>query len=45
MITLHLPAGQHVLTLVGEDGSKHPLSVKITAGKATSFKLNLADVQ
>ncbi|MFT3840292.1 MAG: protein kinase [Myxococcaceae bacterium] len=45
MLTVHLPSGQHVLTLVGEDGSKHPLSVKIVAGKSTSFKLNLADVQ
>lgn len=39
-----LPVGTHVLTLVGNDGKKHLLSMPVTSGKVTPMKVSLADL-
>jgi hypothetical protein len=44
LFNVELPAGTHLLTLVGSDGSKHRLSVMVKAGKNAPLKVNLADV-
>ncbi len=45
ILTTRLPEGTHALTLVGDDGKRRPLSVKISASRPATFKLNLEDVQ
>ncbi|MBK7857320.1 MAG: serine/threonine protein kinase [Archangiaceae bacterium] len=39
-----LPLGTHLLTLVGPDGAKHVLSVRVNDGKNTPIKVNLDDL-
>jgi eukaryotic-like serine/threonine-protein kinase len=41
---LPLPSGSHLLTLVGPDGDKRVLSVKITTGALSPFRFDLADL-
>lgn len=38
------PTGTHLLTLVGADGLKHRLSLKVMPGKNTPVKVNLSEV-
>ncbi|MBI3182882.1 MAG: serine/threonine protein kinase [Myxococcales bacterium] len=44
LFNLALPAGTHRLTLVGPDGKRRFLSVPISAGKNTAFRIRLEDV-
>ena len=44
LFNVSLPAGTHMLTVVGDDKVKRALSVQVVAGKNTVFKLDLADI-
>ncbi len=44
LFKVKLPAGTHLLTLVGTDGAKHQLSVPVAAGGTRAMKVKLADV-
>jgi hypothetical protein len=44
LFNCELPVGTHLLTLYGEDGSRHSLSVQVKAGKNAPIKVNLADI-
>jgi serine/threonine-protein kinase len=44
LFNAELPLGTHLLTLMGPDGSKRVLSVRVTDGKNTPLKVNLADL-
>ncbi|WIG94098.1 serine/threonine-protein kinase [Myxococcus sp. SDU36] len=44
MFNVAMPVGEHDLTLVGPDGKKRMLSVPITAGETTQFRLKLAEI-
>jgi hypothetical protein len=44
LFNVELPVGTHLLTLVGDDGSHHALSVQVKAGKNPPMKVNLADI-
>ncbi len=44
LFNVSLPAGTHLLTVVGEDKVKRGLSVQVQAGKNSIFKLGLEDI-
>ncbi len=44
MFNVAMPAGEHDLTIVGPDGKKRMLSVPISAGETTQFRLKLAEI-
>jgi serine/threonine-protein kinase len=44
LFNVELPVGTHLLTLVGDDGSRHALSVPVHAGKNPPVKVTLGDV-
>jgi hypothetical protein len=44
LFNLELTAGTHLLTLIGEDGAKHRLSLPVKQGKNAPLKLDLADL-
>ena len=44
LFNVSLPAGTHLLTVVGDDKVKRELSVQVQGGKNTLFKLDLADI-
>lgn len=44
MFNAELPAGTHLLTLVGDDGARHRLSLPVKQGKNKPLKMNLADL-
>ena len=44
LFSIPLPAGTHLLTVVGEDKVKRGLSVQVQAGKNTIFKMKLDDI-
>ena len=44
MFNLSLPAGTHLLTLIGDDKVKRQISVQIFSGKTAIIKMPLADV-
>jgi serine/threonine-protein kinase len=44
LVNYSLPAGNHLLTVVGADGKKRKLSVPVEAGKKQVFKFNLDEL-
>jgi hypothetical protein len=44
LFNAELPVGTHLLTLVGDDGEKHRLSVPVRPGKNAPLKMNLAEL-
>ncbi|MBL8917962.1 MAG: serine/threonine protein kinase [Myxococcaceae bacterium] len=44
LVSFSLPAGSHVLTIVGPDGAKRTLSVRAEASKKTSLRLDVGEI-
>lgn len=44
LFNFELPVGTHLLSLVGEDGARHRLSLPVKAGKNAPVKVNLSDL-
>jgi hypothetical protein len=44
LFNYELPVGTHLVTLVGEDGTRHRLSLPVKAGKNPALKVNLSDL-
>jgi serine/threonine-protein kinase len=44
MMTLSLPVGTHLLTVVGENGAEHRLSLPVSAGKNKALKFQVDDL-